>query len=526
MALGYLALVLHAHLPFVRHPEHEEFLEEDWYYEALTETYLPLLEMMERLQRDGVAFRLTLSLTPTLLEMFADSLLQDRYLQHLDRLIDLAEKETRRTRGDAAFAPLAWMYLDRFRACREQYIDRYGRDLAAAFRRFREAGKIDLLTSAATHAFLPLLSVQPGAVRAQIRLGVETHRRHLGEAPRGIWLPECGYYPSLDRILREEGLEYFVLDMHGITHADPRSPYGVYAPIFTPGGVAAFGRDQESSKQVWSAEEGYPGDFDYREFYRDIGFDLPFDYIRPYIHRDGIRIHTGIKYYRITGKSDWKEPYVRERALNKTAFHAGNFLFNREKQAEWLAGGMDRPPLIVAPYDAELFGHWWYEGPEWLEFLFRKLHFDQETVKPITLGGYLDRHPEAPVCQPPLCSWGHKGYCEVWLEASNDWLYRHLHEAGDRMIRLAREHPEAHGTARRLLNQAAREILLAQASDWAFIMKTGTAVEYAVKRTKDHLLRFLHLERQVLEGWVDEAWLKEVEHYDTCFPHVDYRIFR
>src|SRR5262249_25501015 len=146
-----------------------------------------------------------------------------------------------------------------------------------------------------------------------------------------------------------------------------------------------------------------------------------------------------------------------------------------------------RPSLIVAPYDAELFGHWWFEGPDWINFLLRKICYDQQTVKTITVPEYLDRHPKVQVSQPCPSSWGYKGYSEVWLEGSNAWIYRHLHEGAAPMVELPRQFPHADGLLRRALNQAARELLLAQSSDWAFIMKTGTMVEYAVQRTQVHV---------------------------------------
>jgi 1,4-alpha-glucan branching enzyme len=240
---------------------------------------------------------------------------------------------------------------------------------------------------------------------------------------------------------------------------------------------------------------------------------------------DGKRINTGIKYFRITGKTDQKQVYDRAWALERAADHAGNFMFNRERQVEWLAPVMDRPPIVVAPYDAELFGHWWFEGPEWLDFLFRKLHFDQQIVKPITPAEYLERHDVNQVCTPCGSSWGYKGYHEVWLNGGNDWIYRHLHTAARRMEELTRAFPQAEGLTRRALTQAGRELLLAQSSDWAFIMKTGTMVEYAVKRTKEHLTRFTSLYEQLRSGRIDAGFLKDLEDKDNLFPALDYRNF-
>ncbi|MCK4537484.1 MAG: DUF1957 domain-containing protein [Candidatus Krumholzibacteria bacterium] len=522
---GYLALVLHAHLPYVRHPEYEDFLEEDWFFEAITETYIPLIEIFDRLEEEGVDFRITMSLTPSLLSMMSDPLLQYRYLRHINKLIDLAGREVARTRWTPEFHELALMYHWKFSRARQVFLEKYDSRLIDAFKHHQDTGRLEIITCGATHGFLPLM-LNKNAARAQIQVAANHYEKHLGRRPRGIWLAECGYAPGVDELLKEAGINYFFTDTHGILFGSPRPRHGVFAPVYCPStAVAAFGRDKESSKQVWSAKEGYPGDFEYRDFYRDIGFDLDYEYVRPFLHPDGNRIHLGVKYHRITGPTDHKEPYRPSLAREKAALHAGNFLFNREKQIEHLNGLLGIKPIIVSPYDAELFGHWWYEGPEWIEFLLRKLHFDQDTITPITPSEYLEKYPRLQAVQPSMSSWGYKGYNEFWLEGSNDWIYPHLNMMADRMVELTRRFPKADGVLRRGLNQAARELLLAQSSDWAFIMKTGTMVEYAHKRTKDHIGRFDRLYNDIVSSTINDQWLKEVENRDNIFPDLDYRVY-
>ncbi|MFH1269435.1 MAG: 1,4-alpha-glucan branching protein domain-containing protein [Candidatus Omnitrophota bacterium] len=522
MHKGYLCLVLHGHLPYVRHPEHEAFLEEDWLYEAITETYIPLILRLESLLNDNVDFRLTMSLSPTLISMLTDGLLQERYLRHINRLIELAHKEVERTRWQQEFQPLAVMYLNNFYKARDTF-ERFNRNLVTPFKNFQDAGKLEIITCAATHGFLPLMDVCRASVRAQIKVAVSHYESVFGRKPRGIWLPESGYQPGHDEILKEAGIRYFFTDSHGVLHGSPRPKYGVFAPVYCKGtGVACFGRDLESSKQVWSSVDGYPGDYVYREFYRDIGFDLDYEYIKPYIHPDGVRINTGIKYYRITGNGN-KEPYNPNWARDRAGEHAGNFMFNREKQIDYLCDFMQKKPIIVSPYDAELFGHWWYEGPMWLEFLIRKIVFDQKAVRLITPGEYLSENPRNQVITPSLSSWGWKGYSEMWLQGSNDWVYRHLHSASSRMTELAKRFPHADGLLRRALKQALRELLLAQSSDWAFIMGTGTHTSYAVRRTKEHLLRFTRIYEDIKSNSIDENWLADIEYKDNIFPDIDYR---
>lgn len=525
LAKGYLALVLHAHLPYVRHPEHEFFLEERWFYEAVTECYIPLINVFESLVNDGVDFRLTMSLTPPLMSMFNDELLQNRYSNHITRLIELAEKEVERTKWEPHFHRTALMYKEMFIQASRTFHDRFHRNLLNAFKIFQDLGVLEVITCGATHGYFPLLGVNRESIRAQVGVAVDLYTRLMGRKPKGIWLPECGYSPGDDNILDEFGIKYFFTDTHGIMHAATRPKYGIYAPVYCPSGVAAFARDTETSKQVWSVNEGYPGDHDYREYYRDIGWDLDYDYIKPYIHPNGQRINTGIKYCRITGKTECKEPYDPYRGREKAALHAGNFMFNREKQVEFLAGLFDRKPLIVSPYDAELFGHWWFEGPQFLNQLIRKIAVNQKIIKLTTPSEYLAEYPVNQVTVPASSSWGYKGYHEVWLEGSNDWIYKHLHKASQRMSELAARFPKADGDLLRALKQAARELLLAQSSDWAFIMKTGTMVDYARKRTNQHLYNFNGLYEDIKWNKINPSWLTELETKNNIFPDVNYKHF-
>jgi 1,4-alpha-glucan branching enzyme len=512
MRPGYLALVLHAHLPFVREPDAEDSLEQHWLFEAITETYIPLLLVFDNLIQDGIDFRLTLSITPTLASMLADPMLQSRYVARLEQLIDLAEKEVARTQSDPHFAPLARMYHALFARIYDAFVHRYRKNLLGAFRRFQAMGYIEIMASAATHGYLPLLSVNKTSVRAQIKVGIEHYRQVFGRKPAGFWLPECGYFPGVDDFLDESGIRFTILETHGITRADERPRYGVHAPVYCPSGVAAFGRDPECSRQVWSASEGYPGDYDYREFYRDIGYDLD----------DGT--DTGIKYYRITGTGDRKEPYVREWAERKTEIHAEHFLQQRIKQIRRLDELMDRIPLIVAPYDAELFGHWWFEGPQWLNHLIRKIAPRHDTIRLVTLSEYLDEYPVNQTATPCMSSWGSGGFNEVWLNGKNDWIYPRLHTACGMMQDLAALQPRLKGPAgpaSRALNQAARELLLAQASDWAFMINAGHMADYATRRINGHLDHFHRLKEQVESATVDEKFVEALENQDNIFSTME-----
>ena len=358
---------------------------------------------------------------------------------------------------------------------------------------------------------------------------MQTYEKYFEKKPRGIWLPECGYVPEADKYLKEFGIEYIITETHGILYADPAPIYGTFAPIVSPGGIIAFGRDIESSRQVWSSVSGYPGDFNYREFYRDIGYDTPYDYIKPYIAANGARVNTGFKYYRITGKDCQKDYYNLQWAQDSINKQTGHFFDSRVKQINKVASLTTNPPIVVCPYDAELFGHWWYEGPDWLYTLFKKIYYDDCNFSLITPSEYIDKYPLMQIATPCRSSWGANGYNEVWLNHTNDYVHKHLHVAGDRMVELAQKFKDEKGDLKiRALNQCARELLLAQSSDWLFIITTGTMVDYAKKRIKDHIGRFTKLYNSLMEDKLDDeftVFLQDIEEKDCIFPEIDYKIY-
>ena len=554
---GYVSFVLHAHLPFIHHPESNDYLEESWLYEAISETYIPLLKNFKKLVDEGVNFRITMSMTPPLLSMLDNKLLQQKYINYLENLIELSEKEIRRTTFNEKMNNLSKYYYERYSEDLRLFRDEFKCDLISQFKHFQDIGVLEIITCGATHGYFPILYVNEKTVRAQIAVGVQTYERYFGKKPRGIWLPECGYVPEADKYLREFGVDYAIVESHGVLYANPTPVYGTLAPIVSPQGFTVFGRDMESSRQVWSSINGYPGDYNYRDFYRDIGYEADYDYIKPYIAHNGVRVHTGIKYHRITGDTDNKDIYDIQWAKDSAERQAGHFLNSRTEQIENASHYMNKPPIVLCPYDAELYGHWWYEGPYWLYILFKKIYYDECNFELITPSEYMDKYPEIQQCQPCRSSWGANGYSEVWLNPSNDYAHKHLHTAGDRMCELAYKFRDSYDILNNLdnqikelkkekkpitsitssskyrnaklqvraLNQAARELLLAQSSDWLFIITNNTMVDYAHRRIKDHIGRFTRLYNELNSGKIDRKFLNEIEEKDSVFPDIDYRIY-
>jgi 1,4-alpha-glucan branching enzyme len=457
--------------------------------------------------------------------MLEDPLLRWRFARRLEHLTTLADRDVARYRSDSRLGPLARHYAERFRAARVQYEERYRRDVAGAFRNVESSGVARLITCGATHGFFPLMDLREPSWRAQVGVAVREFERQIGHPPEGIWLPECGYTPGVEAVLAEFGIRYFAVDAHAIEHACPRPAVGTYAPLRVGAGVFALGRDAESSRQVWSSTEGYPGDPDYREYYRDQGFDLPLEEVREFLPSGGTRTHLGLKYHRITDRRfTHREPYDPDVARERVLSHAAHFVRGREEQARAAAKAFGQPAFMLAPYDAELFGHWWYEGPEWLDRVLDRVA-DSEVLDATDPLDAIQRLPRTSSGRPHLSSWGEGGYCGVWLDPVNDWIYRPLLRAAETMRALAQEGDRGEPGRARVLKQAGRELLLAQASDWAFIMKTGTLVPYARRRTEEHLDRFERLAVALRGGTIDDAELAEMEERYGLFPDLDPGLF-
>lgn len=548
---GAFTFVLHSHLPYVRKagrwPHGEEMV-----HEAIAETYIPLLDALFELKQEGCTPRLTIGLTPILLEQLSDPDVLAHFELYVLEKLALVEADIRRHQAnhDAHLLYLAEFYLNWYRNILESFTERYKRNLVAAFRQLQDEGNLDILTSAATHGYLPLME-RDSTIYGQLKVGWETSRRHLGRAPRGIWLPECGYRPAfvqdgtykpgIEEFLSELNLGYFFTDTHviiggklvGKVAGDAIGPYGALPkrklvvrmderpeakqrttmrPYYVySANVAVYGRDERTGLQVWSAAHGYPGDFLYREFHR----------------KDD---HSGLQYWRITGAQvdlGQKALYDPQPAMNQVHLHADHFVHILEEEVSRYYDTTGKPGIVVSAYDTELFGHWWFEGVAWLTEVLHRLD-KNETVAVMTAGDYLEAYPPDEVIALSESSWGQGGGHWTWLNPDTEWMWPLIHSAELRMEELVAHYPQADGDLRDVLNQAARELLLLESSDWPFLISTGQAREYASGRFQQHLARFHHLASIADSGTLTEMnkhFLANAAELDNPFPDVDYRVF-
>jgi 1,4-alpha-glucan branching enzyme len=553
MKKGAFTFVLHSHLPYVRKagrwPHGEEMI-----HEATAETYVPLLDALYDLKNDGYEPKLTIGLTPILLEQLADSDVLAHFELYLQEKLTLIEADIERhEKADHGhLLHLAGFYHDWYRGILLAFQERFGRDLVSAFGHLQDEGNLDIVTSAATHGYLPLME-RDSTIHGQLTVGAETYHRHFGRAPRGIWLPECGYRPpyrhddgrykpGIEEFLAHSELGYFFTDTHvieggrmvGKVAGDVVGPYGglpkrklvvrtderpeaekgtTFRPYYVRAAeVAVYGRDEATGLQVWSAAHGYPGDFFYREFHR----------------KDD---HSGLQYWRITGADvdlGDKEFYAPHHAFNKVREHADHFVHLVVERLLGYHAESGQRGIILSAYDTELFGHWWFEGIAWLKEVLRQLSINPE-IELTTAGDYLETYPPQEVISLLESSWGEGGGHWTWLNPQTEWMWPLIHHAERRMEQLVERHPKAEGEMLAVLNQAARELLLLEASDWPFLVSTGQAREYASGRFQQHLARFNHLAAVADTGMVseeDKRFLSTITDLDNPFPNIDYRVFK
>lgn len=559
-SLGYVTFALHSHLPYVvNHGTWPHGME--WLHEAAAETYLPLLRIFGELEQEGLALKANVNLSPILLEQLSHPTFKDEFPKYLVRKIQAAHKDGEEfsIQGDQHMISVSRFWVNFYEQALRQF-DAIGSDIIRGFQHFYDSGAIEIITCGATHGYFPLLGAD-ASIRAQVKTGVETHERFFGRKPRGIWLPECGYRPAgrwqfpvtpdgsakppkpfyregVEQILAENGIQFFYVDTHLVDTSTRFTPYqllagGVpvameiasehpqknfYRPYYTESPdrdahVAFFTRDPRTSAQVWSGDLGYPGDANYLEFHKK-------------------RWPGGNRYWRITGSKidlGLKQPYDPAIALERTREHAKHFVRITRETLERYGNNGPGIPILTAPFDAELFGHWWFEGPEWLKQVALEFSKPESRVQLISCPEYLKQFPPAAYVALPEGSWGAESNNSVWLNEDTAWTWKHIYPAELAVQQIANSGLwQDHAVATRLVKQICRELLLLESSDWQFLITTKAARDYAEKRFNTHLEQF----RALLDTWrrfevthqipADKIQeLEAIEVRDSVFPEID-----
>jgi 1,4-alpha-glucan branching enzyme len=536
VSVGSFVFMLHSHLPYYRKAGMWPFGEES-VYECMAETYIPLLNAIADLWDEGIPAKLTIGITPILCEQLADPHLNAGFDKFLGDRIQAAQQDEKRfsPRGEAAnvdYLHLAKFYTGWFEKIRRDYHERWNRDIIAGFRKYQDLGAIEITTSAATHCFSPLLKTD-SSLFGQYKAGVESYKRHFGRAPKGFWLPECAYRPQegdragLEKWLYELGLQYFFTEsfvIEGGQTVELRRVFGPYGSVeYIPVPprpstglntfeaywlkeypVAVLGRHEKAGYQVWSADHGYPGDGNYREFHK----------------KDDV---SGLHFWKLTSKTTdlgEKQLYSPEAAANRIRENSDHYVGFLQEQLTDHLKKTGKTGLVMVSFDTELFGHWWFEGVSWIKDVIKKLR-TYTAVSMRTASEYLEFQPPTQAIEIPQSSWGSGGHWQVWLNNETEWMWPLINDAEVAMEDIAEANKnKSDALTQRALKQAARELVLLQSSDWPFLVTTGQAKQYAVERFNQHVERFKKLVEMLRFSKLDEAKIAEYEDIDNPFPTI------
>ncbi|MBN1975526.1 MAG: DUF1957 domain-containing protein [Sedimentisphaerales bacterium] len=539
MAIGSFCLVLHGHMPYVLHHgiwPHGE----DWLYEAAAETYLPLLSVIQECSFLKGNPRMTIGLTPVLLEQLANEYFKQGFQSYLRDRIEQASKDRlffeKENQPHPAWLASRW---EKFYQDLAEQFDKIKQDIPAEFRKWNQAGAVELLTSAATHGYTPLL-LEDSSIHAQIRAGLDSSERILGFRPEGIWLPEGAYRPAghwtpaiswgspgwrkgIDEIVGQEGLTHFFVDDHMVTNGDSSSHLNVHRPVWVDGNsgkkpsMAAFARDPYICKQVWCGLTGYPADGVYLEFHK----------------RHGPK--RGLRYWKVTdrksdlGKKDFYYPDDVPGKIFEQSRHFCREVKRRLNEYKYQTG---KHGVVVACFDAELFGHWWFEGPAFLRDVMLTLGADPD-VDLRTAGNFLQSFGPDKTVRLPSGSWGEGGDHRVWADEQLKWLWDIEYRCETLFGKLTYHLPwRQKSKLHQILQKAGRELLLLQASDWPFVITRKQAPDYGIKRFIQHFSRFemfteiaekLGENPKYLAGLneVQKLQIKEADMSDVIFKDID-----
>lgn len=526
MADKNLAFLVIGHQGYIRHIEDENAygLENDILFSSISQTYLPLLDMLHRLESENLSFRISLVLSPTLCELLADPIVQQQYIEWLDKKICLGEKELVRCAENPELLKNVKNCLLKAKKNKEDFTEKYNQNLLKEFSDFAQKGFLELLATCGTYTFLPHYSDMREVLNAQVEAGLYSHRRFFGTAPDGFWLPFMGYAKGIEEVLAAYGLSYTIIDSNGFFLGKPVPKKGIFAPVRFEGtsSLVLFTQDAETPEDI-IGENGFMRNPVYLDGKKDIGFELSAGDLTDFIAEGAARIPTGFCYW--AKKDDSCAVYDPDAAMAQVKADAEKFVKAKKEKLSKAHEILKENVSLVCTVDAEVLGREWVEGIDWLENVIRNSISGEDKIELTGCGSLLgDRYSLEKVAPYPSAAFG-GAYGEDLLDSTNNWMLRYTRKMSERMIDLSDRFPTDTGLKIRLLNLGAKELMLAQSCEWAMMIHRGVFPDYAAERFKESIKSFMIVFDALGSNTVSTEWLTKLEKKHVLFPWMNFRIF-
>ncbi|MEE0998899.1 MAG: 1,4-alpha-glucan branching protein domain-containing protein [Treponemataceae bacterium] len=516
MSKKTVAITINCQKPFIKHLDDEHIGKNNILFSSISKTYLPLLNMFADLEAEGIPFKVNMVISPTLCDMLADPVIQQQYIEWLDKIILLGQEEVSKYTNDSEKQKLAKETLDKAIQNKQDFQEVLNQDILSKFAYYARKGNIEFLGTTATSIFLPHYSDIEEVVSAQIETGLQLHKKYFGLAPEGFYLPYLAYYPGLEFIIRSYGFNYTVLDTHGLLFAEPQPTNGIFTPARCYNSLAVFGADNEDIQK-------YKSNPLYKNTEKDIGYEADSEYLANFLGSElKERVSTGYAYFQADGKTLYDSKLAKEQ-IEKDAKDFISSKIERLSKAQELIPEQD--VSLVCTIEGDTLGVNWQEGIAWLEEVLRQTFCNNEIEVEFLSDLIRENHFSLQKIKPYFSSEEGTGYGENMLEHSNGWMLRYIRKASERMIDLTSRFTDDTGLKARALNLAAKEILLAQSAAWQQMINTKNSPEYAEQRFKESVLAFSTVYDSLGSNSISTEWLTRMEKKHTLFPEMNYMVF-
>ena len=519
MAAKNLVLVIVGHQGYIRHIDDCEkyAAENDLLFSSISSTYLPLVNLLNRLAAEKVSFKISLVLSPMLCALLDDPVVQQQYIEWLDARIALGEKELVRCKADSSLLANAEKELAQFRKDKVDFCETYNQNLLAQFSQLSHDGFVELLATAASYAFFPHYADMTEVLNAQVEAGLYSHRKYFGTMPEGFWLPYLGYADGVEKVLRSYGINYTILDTRSLLFSADAPETGIFAPVRCHNSLVVFGRDEDSPLDIVSEENGFMHNPVYKNLYKDIGFELKTEELGDILKSEKVRVSSGYRYW---SKQD--AVYDETKAFAQAAEDAKVFLTAKKDKLENAARLMNgKDASLICTVSATMLGQDWAEGMTFLEHVLR----GEDGFTFAGCGDLIQEQFSLPKITPYPGAASGTGYGEDLLDSSNDWMLMHIRKMCERMVDLANRFPDDTGLKVRLLNLGAKELMIAQGAEWAKMLHEGRFPEYVTEHFKECIASFIAVFDSLGSNTVSTEWLTKLEREHPLFPWMNYRIF-